>query len=107
MRTQRRKVQNRTEAESLLAALRDSGQSLRQFCHERGIDARSLHCWRLNLSAPSKSTGSGSSLRLVELVAAPGSPRRYLVHGDGLTLEIGDDFDDASVGRLLALVRSC
>jgi len=113
MGVQRRKVQDRAEAESLLASLRESEQSLRQLCHERGIDARSLHCWRLNLSASSRSRETDALPRLVELVPVPRSPRsarpprRYLVHGDGLTVELGDDFDDATVGRLLALVRAC
>jgi len=114
MGVQRRKVQDRAEAESLLASMKESGQSLRQLCHERGIDARSLHCWRLNLSPPSRRAGQASPLRLVELVATPRRtqspqqpPRRYRVHCNGLTLEVGDDFDDATVGRLLALVRAC
>jgi hypothetical protein len=79
------------------------------WARRHGVDGRSLHAWHRNLSrraaAPSR-----TEPRLVELVRTsppPRSTRRYLVHfGEG-SVEVGDDFDDETLRRLLEVVRAC
>ncbi|HEX4338266.1 MAG TPA: hypothetical protein VH062_20315 [Polyangiaceae bacterium] len=71
------------------------------------MDGRSLRAWQRNLfrrAAPSPSVP-----RLVELVRTSPTrpPQRYLVHfGEG-SVEVGDDFDDATLRRLLEVLRTC
>ncbi len=114
----RRKVNDREEAQHLLAALAASGERLSPFCRRRGIDGRSLNCWQRNLSRGfASASASARPMRLVELVstsaahasaAALSAPRpRYRIAVSDVTLEVNDDFADETVARLLELVRSC
>lgn len=107
MMMERRKVQDREEALDLLDELRTTRQSLSTFCHERGLDGRSLQCWKTNL-ARAGSDEARRELRLVELAlpeAAP--PSRYRVHLGGAMIEVEDGFQEGTLARLLAVVRSC
>lgn len=105
----RRKVRDRNDAERLVRELDASDQTLRAFCDEHHVDARSLHCWEMNLSRASRPKAAASPLRFVELVAqtAPVTPCRYLVHVGDVAIEVGDAFSEDSLARLLALVRAC
>lgn len=108
MLTGRRKVRDREEAVRLLEEHATGTQTLRAFCAARHIDARSLHCWKLNLARPRSRGSHGPALRLVELVAKPPpAARGYLLHVGDVTIEVGDDFDDGHVARLIALARAC
>lgn len=108
MPTARRKVRDREEAVELLEEHATGTQTLRAFCAARRIDARSLHCWKLNLARPGSRGSRGPALRLVELVAKPSrADRRYLLHVGDVTIEVGDDFEDEQVARLVALARAC
>lgn len=107
MTTGMRKVQDRREATDLLSELGASGESLSSFCRRRGVDGRSLQCWRTNLSRSGPREG-GQGLRLVELTLPRSqATSRYRVHVGGATVEVEDDFQDSTLARLLAVVRSC
>ena len=85
----------------------------------RGLDGRSLNCWRRNLGraggrAPVRGAGRGSAMRLVEVVArskAPVEPARpsarYRIVVGGMAVEVCDDFHEDTLARLLDVVRSC
>lgn len=84
-----RKVVDASDAQSCLAAAAASGLSGRDWAHQNGVDARSLHAWRMILGR--KRAGVGAPVvRLVELVdleegkrtagdRAPSRPRRVLI----------------------------
>lgn len=100
-----RKVRDREDALELLDALDASGRSLSEYCRSRGIDGRSLNCWRRNLrrSRPAK-----EGLRLVEVaVSAPRQVARYRIAVDGIEIEVDDHFHDDTLARLLGVVLAC
>jgi hypothetical protein len=106
MSAEPRKVIGRDDALALLSELASTGESLVQFSRRRSVDARSLRCWKLNLT---RGTGrpKGEPLRLMEVTLPPARPARYRVLVGDLAVEIADDFEEATLARLLAVVRSC
>lgn len=126
MRTSRRKITSAEEAERLLEELQDSGEDPPTFCQKRGLDGRSLNCWRLNLERRAE-TGKrramgGEALRIVEVGWPPAEPRaadasreataghgegRYRVTLGDVVIEVGDGFREETLYRLLSVVRAC
>lgn len=98
-----RKIRDIQDARASLAAWEASSLALGVWAREQGIDGRSLHCWKLNLRGRTRAPA-----RLVELVPAPRSmTARYTVRFDGIELELGDDFRDDTLGRLLQVLAPC
>ena len=95
-----RKIRDRQDALACLNALSRSGVDLSQWCHEHGVDGRSLNCWRRNLGR------TGRNPDLVELVSMA-SDARYVVRVDGIEVEVGDDFHEATLARLLGVLTAC
>ncbi|MEM6707016.1 MAG: hypothetical protein AAF690_30210 [Acidobacteriota bacterium] len=83
--------------------------SLSSWAHAHDIDGRSLHCWKLNLGERRRPEGFLELLGAVD--EAPERTRkgaaRYTVRFDGLEVEVGDDFDDSTLTRLLKVVTQC
>lgn len=98
-RPARRKVADEAEARALLAQQEASGLSLSAWCKAEGIDGRSLGGWRAWFTP----------LGLVELgvPAPPVSAAVYRVVLGDARVEVGDDFQEATLARLLAVVRQC
>jgi hypothetical protein len=74
------------------------------------IDGRSLNAWRVNFTRRGVRRRRSVAPRLVELVpASASSPRlaRYVLRLDRVELEVGDDFNEASLRRLIGLLKSC
>ena len=105
--TTRRKVMSRGEALELLGELDESGQALPEFCSERGLDGRSLQCWRLNLMKKSQPTETPSprGLRLVEF-ALPAAQSSYRLLVGDITIEVDDAFREDTLSRLLDVMES-
>ncbi len=103
-----RKVLSEQEAQRCLAAARAAGNTPGDWASQHGIDGRSLNAWRVNL-ARRGTTKPRAGLKLVELVSTSPVPRpaRYALHVGQVTLEVGDDFNEATVRRLVAVLRSC
>ena len=100
-----RKIRDHADAAACLAAIASSGLALRAWCHAEGVNARSLHAWRLALSrsvalAPAK-------LRLVELVSAPLAAPPLRVHMRDLSIEVPATFDELALRRLVGVLRQC
>lgn len=97
-----RRIESEREARRCLSAARAAGQSAGEWAREHGIDGRSLNAWRVNLARGRR------ELQLVELVpAVAASECRYLVRVGGVAVEIGDDFREETVVRLVRALRSC
>jgi len=103
-----RKVVNELEARRYLGAARAARGDLGVWARAHGIDGRSLNAWRVNL-ARRGGRRRPTAPKLVELVPATvaASSARYLLHVRGVDLELGDNFDDATVRRLVGLLKSC
>ena len=98
----RRKVRDHHEAAELLGALEASEQSLTEFCRARGLDGRSLNCWKRNLGRETAPAQRG--LRLVELAVARAHPAVYRIVVDGIEVEVDDQFREDTLSRLLSVV---
>lgn len=95
-----RKIEGREDALACLSAWNRSGLALAVWCRERGVDGRSLNCWRKNLRWE-------PPMALVELVAGEAPDARYVVRVDGVEIEVGDDFQEATLARLLRVLLAC
>lgn len=75
------------------------------FCRARGVDGRSLNCWRHNLQRGQR-RASPPGLRLVELATSrpPSRPALYRVLVGEFEVEVDDDFRDDTLAPLLAVV---
>lgn len=104
----RRKIEDEREARRCLKAAKAAGLSAGEWAREHGIDGRSLNAWRINL-ARATSERALQPLRLVELVPAPEhrSEARYLVRIGDAVIDVGAEFDDATLVRLVRALRSC
>jgi hypothetical protein len=104
----RRKIEDEREARRCLKSARAAGLTAGEWAREHGIDGRSLNAWRINLSRPT-SEREVQPLRLVELVPAASerSDARYIVRVRDLAIELGPDFDDEALVRLVRALRSC
>jgi hypothetical protein len=94
------------EAESLLQAWSASGERMSAWCASRGLNWYSLSAfkgWRGVRTDPPA---------FAELVVATPVPfeagaARYRVEVGPVTVEVGDDFREETLRRLLHAVRSC
>lgn len=67
----RRKLKSEAEAREALAAVSASGLSGVDWAAANGVDARSLHGWRLSLQRKDRALAEEAPLRLVEWVVPP------------------------------------
>ena len=104
----RRKVADRDDAEALLGAWQEGTLAFQEFCAERGVDGRSLRCWRLNLER-SGALRTASPVRLIEVTPRRSAPIRstYRVIVGDVTVEVDDTFQEDTLLRLLDLVGRC
>lgn len=105
-----RKIVDERDARACLSALSRSGETLRGWARRNRVDGRSLRAWQLNLSrASSRGSAKSARMRLVELVPTSRTVPavRYVVRVGAGAVEIGDDFDAGTLGRIVEVLRSC
>jgi hypothetical protein len=101
-----RKIRDEADARACLAGVGASRLGLAGWARREGVDGRSLNLWRMNLARRAARSGP----RLVELVPRPEpTPRaaRYVVRRGELAVEVGEDFDEDVLFRLLQVVAAC
>jgi len=104
-----RKVFNEQDARRCLAAVKSSRRELATWAREHGVDGRSLNLWRMNLERRGADPRAAAP-RLVELVVGPVAEVTrvpFVLRIGGVELEVGSSFDDASLRRLVAVLKSC
>ncbi len=95
-----RKVRDEAEALELLTEWEHSGVPVSEWCRSRGINWRSLVGYR----------NSGVELpRFVEVTVEPTAPASlYRIElGSGITIEVDDHFQTATLTRLLEVLAPC
>ncbi|MGE5783319.1 MAG: IS66 family insertion sequence element accessory protein TnpA [Myxococcales bacterium] len=110
-----RKIQDETEAREHIAKMRESGLTLAAWARSAGIDGRSLHAWNVNLSRGDSGAARTTTVRktrevkLVELVPMSTGARsaRYTVRLGQLAVEVNAQFEEATLHRLIGMLRSC
>lgn len=106
----RRKIEDERDARACLKAAKAAGATVREWARQHGIDGRSLNAWRINLTRRvAKGSAPRPKPRLVELVPATPSrvATRYVVRVAGTELELGDDFREETLVRLVRALRAC
>ena len=88
---------------------RAAGLSLGAWARQHGVDGRSLHAWSVNLARSSSTAAIVAKPRLVEIVptATPRGSARYLLRVGAAVIEIGDDFCDETLARVVRVLRTC
>ncbi len=106
-----RKVFNEQDARRCLTAVKASGHELGAWAREHGVDGRSLNVWRVNLQRRGVRRVRAAAPKLVELVVAPrtvvGPRAPFVLRIGDVGLEVGDHFDEASLRRLVGVLKSC
>jgi hypothetical protein len=105
-----RKIEDARDARACVKAARAAGLSLGAWARRHGVDGRSLHAWSVNLARSSSSTTANvAKPRLIELVPppVPQAAVRYVVHVGDAEVELGDDFKDETLARVVRVLRAC
>ena len=106
-----RKVFNEQDARRCLSAVKASRGELGAWARAHGVDGRSLNLWRVNLERRGVLRVRAASPKLVELVVAPppvvGTGAPFVLRIGGVELELGDHFEEASLRRLVGVLKSC
>jgi hypothetical protein len=112
------RIESESEARRYLRRVEAEGGEVGAWAREHGIDGRSLNAWRMNLARragaaepPRRPRRAGSARTgLVELVPATPSlatSGRYVLAVGGVRIEVGDDFSEGTLRRLVGVLRSC
>lgn len=102
--TTRRKVRDEADADALLSAYAAWPDDFRSFCAAEGVDGRSLRAWQRRLTPEIPPP----ALQLVQLHAPAIRPTAtYRLTVGDLTIELSDDFAEATLMRLIAVARAC
>lgn len=103
-----RKVRDEMDAQRVIAAASASGLPRRVWARSNGIDPRSLNAWRMNLARRRPRDVDGA-LRVVELteLRTTSVAAVYAVCVGEYRLELGDDFRDDTLRRMVGVLRSC
>lgn len=105
-----RKIEDERDARACLSAAKAAGATVRQWARQHGVDGRSLNAWQINLRRQvAKGSATRPKLQLVELVPAapPRAEARYVVRVAGAEVELGDDFREETLVRLVRALRAC
>ena len=106
-----RKVLNEQDARRCLTAVKDSRRELGAWAREHGVEAAHSNLWRVNLERRGVLRVRATAPKLVELVVArpavvaPQAP--FLLRIGVVELEVGGHFDEASLRRLVGVLKSC
>ena len=104
-----RKIEDEREARAFLKAAKSAGVPLKAWARARGIDGRSLNAWRINLERSRPDARGRSRPRLVELVPTHevSSGARYALRVADVAIELGDDFREETLVRIVRALRAC
>jgi hypothetical protein len=101
------KWRSREAAEELVKEFEASGLSRRQFCTERGLSPATLDLYRKRRRLAEGGVAPKAGLVRVKVSAAPArrSSGLELLLSGGLRVEVGEDFDEQTLKRLLSAIE--
>lgn len=103
-----RKIRDARDARACVKAARAAGLSLGAWGRRHGVDGRSLHAWSVNLRLSPSTMAIVERPRLIELVSSATQPSsRYVVRVGDAAVEVGDDFHDDTLARVVRVLRAC
>jgi hypothetical protein len=103
----RMKWRSREAAEELVREFEASGLRRKQFCEQRGLSVGTLDLYRKRHRLAEGGSEPKGGLVRVKLSAerALGGSGLQLVLSDGLRVEVGESFDEATLKRLLSVIE--
>lgn len=103
-----RKIVDARDARACVKAAKAAGLGLGAWARRHGVDGRSLHAWSVNLGLASSALARPGLIELVPrgVPAGPG-PARYVVRIGETAVEVGDDFEDDTLARVVRVLRAC
>jgi len=101
-----RKIGGERDARACVKAAKAAGLSLGAWAREHGIDGRSLHAWAVNLGLVARPAAKPKMIEFVPM-ASPPKATRLVVHVGEFGIEVGDDFADETLVRLVRALRAC
>lgn len=101
-----RKIWGERDARACVKAAKAAGLGLGAWARAHGVDGRSLHAWAVNLGLVARPVAKP---KMIELVPMPSPPKatRLVVRVGEVGIEIGDDFSDETLVRLVRALRTC
>ena len=112
----RRTINDEADARACITALEASGMELRAWVAAHGIDGRSLRAWMRKLQESANAHSGEAPIRMVELVAERtcgsslpplASVDGVVVRVGGIEIELGPNFDDDTLRRVLRVAATC
>ena len=101
-----RKIWGERDARVCVRAAKAAKLSLGAWAREHGVDGRSLHAWAVKLGLVARSAGKPKLIELVPVRSQP-SAARYVVRVGDVVIEVGEDFTDETLARLVRSLRVC
>ena len=102
-----RKVRDEAEAVAIVEEARRRGVRPSVVGRERGISGRSVQAWSMTLAKKQAGEVRPESTFLELVPVALTTPRSYRLWVEDLSVEVPDDFDEHTVRRLVAALRTC
>ena len=104
-----RKIINEQDANRCLQGVKNERNSLAGWAQAHGVDGRSLHAWKMALERRGTTRTRALVPRLVEIIPATSVTKaaRYVLRIHEVELEVGVDFEEASLRRLVGVLKSC
>lgn len=103
-----RKIVDARDARACVKAARTGGLSLGAWARRHGVDGRSLHAWSVNLGLASSARSKPGLIELVPRSEPSGrTSARYVVRVGEAAVEVGDDFEDETLARVVRVLRAC
>jgi hypothetical protein len=102
---QPRKIKDEADARACLAAVKAAGCDAVTWSRANGVDARSLHAWRMNLGPKSKRVTAHALVELVPTTRPSGA--RYVLDLGGARLEFDDLCSTETLQRVVRALRAC
>jgi hypothetical protein len=104
-----RKIEDARDARACERAAGAAGLSLGAWARRHGVDGRSLRAWSINLARSRSATAAIVKPRLIEIVPASAAQAaaRYVVRVGDAAIEVGDNFEEGTLARVVRVLRSC
>ena len=104
-----RKIINEQDANRCLQGVKSERSSLGKWAQAHGVDGRSLPAWQMALERRVTTRTSAMVPRLVEIIPVTSVTKaaRYVLRIHEVELEVGVVIEEASLRRLVGVLKSC
>jgi hypothetical protein len=101
-----RKIWDERDARACVKAAKAAGLGLGAWAGAHGVDGRSLHAWAVDLGLVARPAAKPKLTERVPM-PLPSKATRLVVRVGEIGIEVGDDFNDETLVRLVRALRAC